>query len=120
MVTEGTDRPVLREGAVVRLVRLGFGDPRAMVASRTLKSTAPRQGLAAGNRMPRTTVASMSTAAARPTPGVLVSTVGSVAGMENTATMITAAPVAPPALLEAEEAGGLPAGHGRMRLRGRP
>src|SRR5258708_29548599 len=120
MVTEGTDRPVLREGAVVRLVRLGFGDPRAMVASRTLNSTAPRQGLAAGNRMPRTTVASMSTAAARPTPGVLVSTVGSVAGMENTATMITAALVATPALLEAEQAGELPAVQGRMRWRARP
>jgi len=42
----------------------------------------------------------MSTAAARPTPSVLVSTMGSVARMENTATMMTAALVTTPALLE--------------------
>jgi len=69
--------------------------------------------------MPRTTVASMSTAAARPTPSVLVSTMGSVARMENTATMITAALVATPALLESEQAGELPAVQGRMRWRAR-
>src|SRR5215467_1689747 len=60
----------------------------------------PSRDMAAGSRIPRTTVASISTAAARPMPSVLVSTIGSVARMENTATMMTAALVTTPALLE--------------------
>ena len=48
--------------------------------------------------MPRTTVASISTAAARPTPSIFTSIPDRVAKMENTATMITAALVTTPAL----------------------
>ena len=55
--------------------------------------------MAAGISSPRTTVASISTAKASPTPSVLTSTNDSVAKMENTATMITAALVTTPALL---------------------
>src|SRR5215831_13713708 len=58
----------------------------------------PRRDIAAGMRMPRTTVASMSTAAAIATPNILNSISDSVAKMENTATMITAALVTTPAL----------------------
>ena len=48
--------------------------------------------------MPRTTVASMSTAAAVPMPRIFRSTSGRVAKIENTATMISAALVTTPAL----------------------
>src|SRR5215469_13134972 len=58
----------------------------------------PRSDIDAGMSTPRTTVASMSTAAARATPNILNSITDSVAKMENTATMITAALVTTPAL----------------------
>jgi hypothetical protein len=48
---------------------------------------------------PRTTVASISTAPARPTPSILTSIMERVAKIENTATMITAALVTTPAEL---------------------
>ena len=48
--------------------------------------------------MPRTAVASIRTATARPTPSVLTSTNDRVAKIENTATMMTAALVTTPAL----------------------
>jgi hypothetical protein len=106
-------------GPLTAVSQSGFGDPRHGGVPHYQQHRSPQQGLAAGNRMPRTTVASMSTAAARPTPSVLVSTMGSAARMENTATMITAALVATPALREAEQAGELPAVQGRMRWRAR-
>ena len=49
--------------------------------------------------MPRTRVASISTAADRPMPSIFSSTRCSAAKIENTATMITAALVTTPALL---------------------
>ena len=55
--------------------------------------------MAAGTRMPRTIVASSSTAKASPTPSILTSMKDSVAKMENTATMMIAALVTTPALL---------------------
>src|SRR6516165_1347868 len=58
----------------------------------------PRRDIDAGISTPRTTVASMRTAAARATPNILNSITDSVAKMENTATMITAALVTTPAL----------------------
>src|SRR4029453_3713696 len=58
----------------------------------------PSSDIAAGMSTPRTTVASMSTAAAIATPNILNSISDSVAKMENTATMITAALVTTPAL----------------------
>ena len=54
--------------------------------------------MAAGMSTPRTTVASMRIAVARPMPTILNSITESVAKMENTATMITAALVTTPAL----------------------
>src|SRR4029077_7153327 len=50
----------------------------------------------AGTSTPRTMVASISTAEARPTPIIFSSMMDSVAKMENTATMITAALVTTP------------------------
>src|SRR5262249_1248290 len=58
----------------------------------------PSSDIAAGMSTPRTTVASMSTAVAIATPNILNSISDSVAKMENTATMITAALVTTPAL----------------------
>jgi hypothetical protein len=54
--------------------------------------------MAVGTRIPRTIVASSSTAKASPTPSILTSMKDSVAKMENTATMMTAALVTTPAL----------------------
>ncbi len=52
----------------------------------------------AGSRTPRTTVASMRTATASPTPTCFIDTCESVAKVLNTATMITAALVTTPAV----------------------
>ena len=54
--------------------------------------------MTAGSRIPRTTVASINTADAMPIPNILNTMIDSVAKMENTATMITAALVTTPAL----------------------
>ena len=58
----------------------------------------PSSFIVAGNSTPRMIVASISTAAARPTPICLNSTVDSVANTANTATMIAAALVTTPAV----------------------
>ena len=54
--------------------------------------------MAAGRRTPRTSVASIRTAAARPTPIILNSTMLSEPKIENTATITTAALVTTPAV----------------------
>lgn len=53
--------------------------------------------MVAGNSTPRTSVASTSTATARPTPSCLNSSIDNVAKMLNTATITTAALVTTPA-----------------------
>jgi alpha-1,2-mannosyltransferase len=62
------------------------------------QARSPSRARAAGTRMPRTTVASMRTAAAVPTPRIFRSTKGMVTKIEKTATMIRAALVTTPAL----------------------
>ena len=63
------------------------------------QARSPSSARAAGSSMPRTTVASMRTAAAIPTPRIFRSISDSVAKTEKTATMINAALVTTPALL---------------------
>jgi hypothetical protein len=58
----------------------------------------PSSFIAAGSRTPRTIVASMSTATARPTPICLNSIMLSDPKIENTATITTAALVTTPAV----------------------
>src|SRR5215469_16705307 len=76
----------------------GAGDQAAGKVARVPPSQAgryqlrsPSIAIAAGISTPRTMVASMSTAEAMPMPNILNSITDSVAKIENTATMITAA-----------------------------
>jgi alpha-1,2-mannosyltransferase len=65
---------------------------------RSVQARSPSRARAAGSRIPRTTVASMRTAVAVPTPRIFRSTRGMVTKIEKIATMIRAALVTTPAL----------------------
>src|SRR5262245_42506829 len=94
----GSRRPDDRDDWLRHVVQCGRARRSRLSQRGRYQLRSPSMAMAAGISTPRTTVASIRTAEAIPMPNILNSIRDSVAKIENTETMITAALVTTPAL----------------------